>query len=235
MERFNAHAKEVEQLIDMLNSKDWKERATAVTGLSEAGDERVVEALISALHDKDHRVAWQAAQKLGLLGDKRAVEPLIRELEKSQYRTVRCSSAEALGRIGDEGAIEPLVTALGIGDSQLCDYVAAALSKLGSGAISPLLKALKSEKDLVRADAAYCLGVVGDVRAVQPLIETLKDKNDEVLCCAIIALGKIGDITSIPFLTGIQHNQTYVPKLGVSLGDSASEAIEKIRHKQKFN
>jgi len=65
-------------------------------------------------------------------------------------------------------------------------------------AVSNLLPLLRDKKPLVRREAAYALGKVGNATAINPLLQILqKDKVLEVRNAAIIALGEIGDVSAV--------------------------------------
>lgn len=71
-------------------------------------------------------------------------------------------------------------------------------------AASNLVPLLSDKKPLVRREAAYALGKVGDSSAVNPLLQILqKDKQAEVRNAAIVALGEIGDVAAISELVKI--------------------------------
>jgi HEAT repeat protein len=71
-----------------------------------------------------------------------------------------------------------------------------------------LLPLLKDKKELVRREAAYALGKVGNPAAVNPLVQVFqKDKITDVKNACVIALGEIGDVSAIEVLTGILQNK----------------------------
>lgn len=116
----------------------------------------------------------------------RTIDELIRALRQGDG-DARQQAVEALAAMG-QGAVEPLIDAL----RSFATYEAYAASEIttnffhaaeqalieiGSAAVSPLAQALGEESWGAVHGAIYCLGEIGDVRAVQPLIETL-DKDD---------------------------------------------------------
>ncbi len=75
-----------------------------------------------------------------------------------------------------------------------------AASKLGHTlkdpkAVEPLIKVLqdKTEHELIRAEAAFTLGLIGDKRAIEPLIEALNDESYEVQIHVLRGLVKFKD------------------------------------------
>lgn len=63
----------------------------------------------------------------------------------------------------------------------------------GSQQVVPLIKALDSEKLIIRRNAAFALGLLNDKRAVSPLIERLQDSDIRVRINAVEALGQLKD------------------------------------------
>lgn len=73
----------------------------------------------------------------------------------------------------------------------------------GEDAIDALAACMQSKASvLIKHEAAYCLGQMGDRRAVAKLTETLRDGNEDVIVRheAAEALGAIGDPACIPVL-----------------------------------
>ena len=74
------------------------------------------------------------------------------------------------------------------------------VAKFKEEAVVPLLAALRHEDSTVRAQAAFALGIIGDVRATLPLIPMLLDEDMGVKQQAAWALGDINDKRAIPYL-----------------------------------
>ena len=75
-------------------------------------------------------------------------------------------------------------------------------------ALQNLVPLLADKKPLVRREAAYALGKVGDSGAVKSLLQKLQtDKIPEVENAAIVALGEIGDIAAVADLTEILRHR----------------------------
>lgn len=94
------------ELIEQLNSEDWKVANKAEEKLAKIG-KPAVPALLQALTGEATRARSHAADALGEIKDLRAVEPLIWALGVSAPAT-RKRAAGALGKIGDAKAVEPL-------------------------------------------------------------------------------------------------------------------------------
>ncbi len=96
------------------------------------------------------------------------------------------------------------------------------LTRLGSPAVPPLIRALQDEDGWVRREAAQALGEIKDARAVPPLIRALQDEDEGVREAAAEALGKIGDAQAVPTLIqALQDKNEEVRK-------AAAEALGKI-------
>jgi HEAT repeat protein len=115
---------------------------------------------------------------------------LITSLSKGDEPT-RVLSAEKLGKIGLPSATTALIDALEDRYPPVRTVAAAALGKLGEGAISPLMDALSSKIDIVRIGAAEALGLIRDGRAAEGLLKSLKDKHRIVRQNAAWALGNL--------------------------------------------
>jgi len=97
--------------------------------------------------------------------------------------------------IGVEGLIEAFVDKRNPGI-----YRKYAASKLGHSmkdakAVEPLIGVLqdKTEHELIRAEAAFTLGLIGDKRAIEPLLEALNDESYEVQIGVLRALNDFKD------------------------------------------
>lgn len=112
---------------------------------------------------KDSRLSKIAARALIKTGDPAAVQLLADFLKNNMDYHIRCCAAEALGEIGDSGAVWPLVSAL------------------------------RDRSESVRRVAAESLGSIGSPNAVQSLIRALKDKDEYVRSNTAKTLKKAAD------------------------------------------
>ncbi|MFW9993374.1 MAG: HEAT repeat domain-containing protein [Candidatus Odinarchaeota archaeon] len=171
---------EVDELLEQLNSGDWKVRQRAAEALGQLGHPRSIDPLINSLKDEvDSRVRFSAAQSLGKFGGP-AVDPLIKTLRDNHDNdNIRYLAAWALGEIGDSRAIKPLIKML-----ETVDYE-------------------------VRYYAAWILGVSGDSSSVKPLVEVLNDENAHVRQEAAIAIRAITARNSNTFsiIISVIHNR----------------------------
>jgi len=79
-------------------------------------------------------------------------------------------------------------------DKDVREAAVKALVQIGSPAVEPLIKALKTDSPSVQAAAARALGLIGDKRAVMPLINMMKSSyNLELMHEVFLALSQIGD------------------------------------------
>ena len=166
-------------------------------------------------------------QKLGEL----QIENNIKKLKDKEWN-VRYFAVETLGKIGDARAVEPLIFALKDEQYRVRRVAAKALGNIGdTRAVEPLILAFKDEDFLVNESAIRAIGKIRDIRAVEPLILALKNEDSDVRGFAADALGKIGDSRVLPALEFLREDNGiyyYPPK---TVGETASEAIRKIKEK----
>jgi HEAT repeat protein len=138
---------------------------------------------------------------------------LIPQLSAADPET-RTKAACALRELGDDAApaLDALVALLSDGapvEQSACgrrwprwnpdnrtspgEQAASALVSIGSRAVQPLLRTLKSPFWIARRHAAWALGALDDPRAGAPLIEVLSDQEPAVREQAAWALGAIDD------------------------------------------
>jgi HEAT repeat protein len=217
-------------------------RRDAARALGELGDRRAVEPLIAALGDSDFQVRMYSAESLGKIGDPRAVQSLTRSLLDGSS-IVRAVAAETLGKFGDAGAAASLVaTLVSESDKVVCLNIAVALDKLGwkpdahdksaawyfiakdewkkcveidLPAVEPLIAIIEDVRWIHKSfNAAWALGMIGDVRAVKPLINALRTARDErVRFAAAEALGQIGNLRGVnPLIAALEDDEWAVRK-----------------------
>ena len=117
-----------------------------------------VERHVYDMQDKSTSKRVLAVEALSKIDDERTVEPLIEAL-KDKDPDVVWRAAAALGDKGDKRAIKPLIATLKYKDFAVQHFVEAALVKIGSPAVEPLITALKNaNSDLLGAKAITVLG-----------------------------------------------------------------------------
>ncbi len=86
--------------------------------------------------------------------------------------------------------------------------------------VNGLIKALAYQKStIVRKNAAYALGEIGDVRAAESLITALTDEDHEVRECSVDALGKLGDVRAVePLIAALQDSRYRNNRVACALG-----------------
>jgi len=180
-------------------------RRQAAVALVRIGDQQIFPEVVKSLRDPDSKLIVGAALILGHIADKSVVPNLV-EAFKTDNPEVGSAVAWALGRCGDERALPWLIAAL------KAKFVAAnvceALGRIGSAkATAPLIDALRSEVDDVRAYAARALGmlrrdtagklgglgVMARNQATPALQKALQDPSKKVRLCAAIALYELGE------------------------------------------
>lgn len=98
------------------------------------------------------------------------------------------------------------------------------LTSMGTAGVRPLIAQLKDRDPLVRRHAAYCLGEIGDPRAVAPLIAALEDRQPLIRRHAAAALGKIGNARAVKPLISVLNDRTEEAHVRMS----AAEALGQI-------
>ena len=223
---------EVQELIELLQSEDRRERAAAALSLREMGEDAAPAApfLVGLLGDETPVVGWTgrvfslfgvsmgpseyynspaffAGMALSAIGAP-AVEPLIAALNDKGSR-VRKNAALKLGMIGDVRAFEPLVAALNDKNAEVRGFAARALGILNDPrAVEPLIGALQDKDDSVGVDAAFALGRIGEP-AVEPLIAMLKHRKRFVRQNALMALADTGDARAVEPLIAALEDKDY--------------------------
>ena len=87
------------------------------------------------------------------------------------------------------------------------EQAASALVAIGSRAVPPLLRAIKSSSWIARKHAAWALGALDDRRASAPLIEAMQDAEAAVRQQAAWALGALDDPAAVPALVTALKDQ----------------------------
>lgn len=171
--------------------------------------EHAVDPLIILLKDEDDEISKNVAEALGRIGDRRAVVPLIAALNDHRP-IVHLYAILALGWIRDRRAEELLKDLFEKKDEVLGSFaepdygrvvLAFALYQMVEVEEKEIywefmISALKDkERDkVVRNNAEWVLGEVGDMRALKPLKAALKDEDEDVRKKAEDAIKKISQV-----------------------------------------
>lgn len=169
-------------------------RQAAARALGELGDPGAVEPLAAALRvDTAPAVREAIVAALAMLGDRRAVEALAAALHDTETdQPLRKTIAAALGRLGHPPAVEALLIACGDPSRGVRVAARKALTGMGQGAVTQLIKALDHSSDRVRARAAEALGGLNNPRAVEPLEARRTDPELAVRAAVVEALVELG-------------------------------------------
>ncbi len=119
------------------------------------------------------------------------IRPKKRSVSVCYEDTDRIQATLALGEIGDPKTIDPLIQALRDYNSDVREYAAMALEKIGTPTLEPLIKSLKDKNSNIRYKAAEILGEIHDSRAIDPLIQALEDEDPHVQLVAEKALERL--------------------------------------------
>jgi HEAT repeat protein len=170
------------------------------------------------------------------------------DLLKDPDWAVRREAVITMGEMGDERCVEPLVRALQDGDWQVREVAIEALGMVGSPAVEPCMKLLRSWD--YRKYAIRALGKIKDERVLDPLISQLRsdefgedatdalvdlgppaveklvaalsDKDENIRKQAVIALGRIKEPSAIDPLIEKLGDKDWYTRL------TAAAALEKI-------
>jgi HEAT repeat protein len=204
-----------------------------------------VSALLRLLDDEDPAVRVAAAAALWRIERHPRATAVLEAMLRAADVTGACQAAVALGELGSDArqAVPALVAALGRDDADTRRAAAAALGRIGPGAIPALLEVLTSGNKSfspeptatassgpeptttrTRREAAEALGAIG-IPAIPALIEALGDPGPPVRRAAARALGRLGPAAkkAVPALLRTASD----PQPEVR--DTAAQALRQIR------
>jgi HEAT repeat protein len=202
--RSGASGMDVTKLINALDSKDAKDRASAAKNLGELGpDARLaIRRLVKALKDPDELTARAAAESLGKIGapGRDDLPPLLEALKDPKVE-VRRYAAGAIGQIGPEAAsaAKDLIDALSDDDERVREGLVRSLGSLGPNAkataMPALINAFADKNKEVRVAAATAItNLLTSPSAddVPTLLTVLKQKDPEASVFGARALARLG-------------------------------------------
>jgi HEAT repeat protein len=167
------------------------------------------------LKDPEDEVRMAACLGLGAFKDPTTFDDITNVLLDDPKIEVRQAAAKALGNTTHSAALPYLMEALH--DSAWWyerEYAAgellAAIEKLGTAAVDPLIEALQDKEGTVRKFAASLLGKLGEPRAIEPLGMALYDLHHEVGKVAAESLARFG-IPAVDILVGaLSHPEMWI-------------------------
>lgn len=112
----------------------------------------------------------------------------------------------ARSRKASAGTIKSLINDLGSKDGLVRVRARKSLKAIGGASVTPLVKALASQKEWVRWEAAKALGQIGDAKATAALIQALDDQMFDVRWLAAEGLTAIGHEALVPLLQALKEH-----------------------------
>jgi HEAT repeat protein len=165
-------------------------RAVAAKAILSIGSDESAAALLPLASDKDEFVRREVAYALGLSKSRNATDTLTKLLLNDKEDGVRAAAAVALGDIGDERAVVALAGVLAPQLEKKKEknvfVLRSAAKSLGQtksrAGVPALVSALSNDKldEDLRREAAYALGMIGDVSAV-PALRAAANSGDPYL------------------------------------------------------
>lgn len=186
------------ELIEKLNSRDWRERKDAVESLQKTTSDIIEEILIKIKNNHKNLNILNSALQV-LLGHTERVIEALHSLIKSNDKDLRIYAAQTLGEVKDPEAIPILINALNDSDKNVVYHAIESLGKLKAyEAIDKLIEiALKNDffTSFAAIDALRNMGEKILLLYIDRLID-----NDIFYPILIESLRDMGDDTSIPVL-----------------------------------
>jgi HEAT repeat protein len=222
---------------DISNNDSISIRASQILALGNSGDRGAISTLIEILTNQNEAELLRgcAATALGRLSGNEVIIPLNNALEDKSMIVSR-SAILALRDVRSEQSLIPLTRVLeNQNKKELHALTINVLSKIGGHKVtSTLLKALESENNGVKSNAALALGELRIKDAVLPLIKLLNDRDECLRGIAASSLGQIKDKVALePLIEALNDKAEIVRTIAASslgyLGDNrAIKPLEKV-------
>jgi HEAT repeat protein len=194
----------------MLNDDDLNIRSSQIIAMGNSKDRGVIHTLIEILKNPKEVSLLRAcaAMALGKLSGNEVISPLIDAVEDEQMIVSRAAIL-ALGEVGSQQSIPTLIGVLeNQNKKELHALAIKVLSKIGGTKVkSNLLKALESENNGVKRNAAIALGDLGTKDVVPPLIKLMNDCDECLREIAASSLSLIKDNRAVEALIGALSDQ----------------------------
>ncbi len=233
----------VEQIVELLKSKEPRLRQGAAVALTElhAPAEIVGPALEEMMQDSDEAVRACAIKAVGSMGAK-AVPGATKALKNPKLREAAVQVLTETGPLA-EPAVPDLIALLSDPDAELRGNVQLALAGVGPKAVSAvpaLVRSLTTDKQVGRVKYTACvaLGRIGPgaVAAIPSLEKGLKSEDPVLRLACVWAMFRIKPsdkqvaTTAIPLLiTGLNHEKEAVRvEVATALGDIGPMAVASV-------
>ena len=204
-------------------------------GFAEKAKKKVLKAEIKENIEmtRDEATRFEANDRLIEIG--KPALPYLSPLLNDSDDNIKRNTIRIIGEIGDSSSIKPLIELLGKETgAKVKRSIFYALGNLKAKEAIPFLKDALSDKDtLVRSDAAYNLGKIGDAgdaTIIDTLGKLLKDKEDRVRASVVEALNNIGTAKALPYLREMikDKNEKIRVKAAYGLGKHGGEEDGKV-------
>lgn len=170
-----------------------KVRQRVLLALGESGDNQAIKPLSNILSKETETLGLRvgAAIALGKIGGLEALEALVTAF-KDENNQIRDAAVRALGNMHDKRAIKPIIKAMLAEENSNIFGFDAALMRIGSEAVEPLLDNLMIINSKARSRIITILGDIGD-RRILPILEYIRqtDPDNQVQITALNNIRKI--------------------------------------------
>ena len=205
----------VPALLEALKGEFFTVRSRAALALGKIGDARAIQPVLQLLQDPEDEVRIAACLGLGFFKEPSTFDDITNVLLDDPKIEVRQAAAKALGNTGHPAALPYLLEALH--DSYWWyerEYAAsdllAAIEKIGTAAVDPLIEALQDKEGTVRKFAATLLGRLGDPRSIEPLGMALYDLHHEVGKVSAESLSRFGQPALEVLVEALSHPEMWI-------------------------
>ncbi|MBN2465653.1 HEAT repeat domain-containing protein [candidate division WOR-3 bacterium] len=214
----------IDFLIAHLADPDPTARAAIATALGRIDSDRALPPLLELLRDMVDEVRIAAARAVGDVQDPSSVDALLDEMA-DENPLVRAAVVEALARIKSPKSIDILSHASTEDpDRNVREVALAALRRVSTGAVTPLIKALLGN-DLGQRIRAVSQLLKQGKASVLPLTELLVHEESTVRGSAAEVLGALGDTAALnALIISAIADTDYRVRL------SATTALGRVRH-----
>jgi HEAT repeat protein len=181
-----------EDLVANLKSPTWKTRQAAAQELGKSRRREAVAPLSALVRDPEVRVRLEVVKALRNLRDLSAVPALVTALQDGEPGI----REEAIGTIVEIYAERerggPVDRFLETFSDEYERQSVPPYTAVDPSVFRALAATLRDEKEGIRAESAYAIGILGGGSAIPALVSATQDPESDVRAAAATALGKVG-------------------------------------------